>query len=201
MKWLASGIVLAAVLSAGLLFSPYWPRLEGGGQKRTHNMSDQSQRIEKTDAQWRAELTPEQYRIMRQKGTERAFTGEYCRHAQGRHLRLRRLRSAPFRQRGEVRVGHRLAELLRAGRQGQGRFRHRRRLRHAANRNPVQPLRRPSRPCLRRWAGSDGSALLRQLGVAEARRARQEVTSVDFHIASVRPNLPASTRFRSPIMR
>lgn len=34
-------------------------------------------KIEKTDAEWRAELSPEQYRILRQKGTERAFSGEY----------------------------------------------------------------------------------------------------------------------------
>ncbi len=35
------------------------------------------EKIEKTDDQWREELTPEQYRILRQKGTERAFTGRY----------------------------------------------------------------------------------------------------------------------------
>lgn len=34
-------------------------------------------RIRKTEEEWRAELTPDQYRILREKGTEPPFTGEY----------------------------------------------------------------------------------------------------------------------------
>lgn len=32
----------------------------------------------KSDDEWRAQLTDEEYRIARKKGTERAFTGKYC---------------------------------------------------------------------------------------------------------------------------
>ena len=43
-----------------------------------------SAQVQKTDEQWRAELTPEQYRVLRQAHTERPFTGEYVHnHADG----------------------------------------------------------------------------------------------------------------------
>ena len=35
-------------------------------------------KIQKSDEEWRRSLTPEQYRILRQKGTERPFTGQYA---------------------------------------------------------------------------------------------------------------------------
>jgi len=40
-------------------------------------MADETQKIVKTDAEWRKQLTPEQYAVTRQQATERPFTGKF----------------------------------------------------------------------------------------------------------------------------
>ena len=43
-----------------------------------HGAPAPPRRVEKTAAEWRVQLTAEQYHVTREHGTERAFTGEYC---------------------------------------------------------------------------------------------------------------------------
>jgi peptide-methionine (R)-S-oxide reductase len=44
---------------------------------KTASQEATQDKVKKTDAEWRQQLTPEQYQVARGSGTERAFTGQY----------------------------------------------------------------------------------------------------------------------------
>lgn len=64
------GWVLTALFASGRLCKESLLILSGFAPVRVH----------KSDEEWRVQLSPEQFRILRKKGTEMAGTGEYDKH-------------------------------------------------------------------------------------------------------------------------
>ena len=64
------------IISAVSLFGLF---LMGQAQEKT-SKGFVMDKVEKTDKEWQACLTPQEYQILREKGTEMAFTGKYYKH-------------------------------------------------------------------------------------------------------------------------
>ena len=130
--------------------------------------------ITKTDDEWRKLLTADQYYVLRKHGTERAGTSPLDKEYRRRHVRLRRLRSAPVLLQDQVRQPHRLAELLCPARQCRGHDQ-RPQLGDAPHRGALPPLRRSPWSCVRGWTQADRAALLHERRGDEVHSGRQVV--------------------------
>lgn len=71
MQGLCKRVELIALVFSSILLSPFAPIASASEAQKVAD----PKKI--TDAQWRKKLTPAQYEVTRQKGTERAFSGKY----------------------------------------------------------------------------------------------------------------------------
>ena len=118
--------------------------------------------VPKSDDEWKKRLTPEQFHVARQHGTERPFSSPLNREKRPGLFKCVCCGASLFSSSTKVRSGHRLAQLLGAGRQRSGERTRGALVADAPDRGPLCIMRRASRPCLSRWPQTDGSTLLHE---------------------------------------
>ena len=71
------GILMTLVVIVALSQMACSQNKQDKNKKEVSNMdTEMKDKVVKTEEEWKAELTPEQYNVLRENGTERAFTGE-----------------------------------------------------------------------------------------------------------------------------
>ena len=128
-------------------------------------------KIVKTEAEWRDILTAEQYHVTREHGTERAFTGALDKHYEDGTYHCICCGEALFSSDTKFNSGSGWPSFFdkldsdSVGETEDNSFFMRR------DRGALQPVRGASRACVSRWAGTDRASLLHQFGVTQFRGA------------------------------
>ena len=74
-------IILLSVVIASIVFNNISSQVPYEDQKVLNSTNnDESKKVKRSDSEWRRMLSSAEYHILREKGTERAFTGEYDGH-------------------------------------------------------------------------------------------------------------------------
>ena len=74
-------IILLSVVIASIIFNNISSQVPYEDEKVLNSANnDESKKVKRSDSEWRRMLSSAEYHILREKGTERAFTGEYDGH-------------------------------------------------------------------------------------------------------------------------
>ena len=74
-------IILLAIVFTSIIFNNISSQVPNEDEKVLNSTNnDESKKVKRSDSEWRRMLSSAEYHILREKGTERAFTGEYDGH-------------------------------------------------------------------------------------------------------------------------
>ena len=157
----------ALILAVGCNASP--TNNVAAAPRTTNSTTNQTMKfpVTKTDAEWRQELSPEQYRVLRQADTERPFTGKYWNTKEPGVYRCAACGEIIFTSDTKFDSGCGWPSFYDLAAEKKVILREDDSLGDAPHGSVVRALRQPPRPRFRRRPETDRPALLHQLGIAE----------------------------------
>ena len=135
---------------------------------------DSKDKMATSEAEWREKLSPEQFHVTREHGTERAFSHPYYKEKREGMYRCVCCGEPPVQLRRQVRLRYRMAELLCAGNEDSVSAREDRSLFMRRTRGPLRQMRGASWSCVSRRARPPARAIASMALRSTSRQRGQE---------------------------